>query len=404
MVQHVSLYKICPQDHACILADLKIVGHAKLSGLDNVETQVETQLYMCEETKPVMVHPNQPAPPERKLSEASIATTASLGSIWARSPVSPWEPADQKDLPDEAAARPVAALSPEEEEKQSVPEHLRMGLGWGNYKPCCKSAAEPADVIVKPTSEEAVAHPHQKGVAEGVKDIHAEASPQDVSAKVEQQEAGNGGEKGLEGKESTSQEEAKKDGNEKPNSAGAIPEIPPPPAMNGVMPISPKDQLPPKDPNAKRGRPPKAKPADVQEQKPKGKAKAAFKRPAASRKRAAPLEDPKNEMEEIDGEPMDVGSEGTGPHDGEAAGSADRPKVARPRKPTGKSKAKAAAKPKAKPAAKPKAKAAAKPDGEFKQKCSRKSSAYHKAVKAAREAGKSLDEQKELGRAVLQLQ
>ena len=72
--------------------------------------------------------------------------------------------------------------------------------------------------------------------------------------------------------------------------------------------------------------PPKAKPADVQEQKPKGKAKAAFKRPAASRKRAAPLEDPKNEMEEIDGEPTDVGSEGTGPHDGEAAGSADRPR------------------------------------------------------------------------------
>ena len=106
-----------------------------------------------------------------------LLPTASLGSIWARSPVSPWEPADQKDLPDEAAARPVAALSPEEEEKQSVPEHLRMGLGWGNYKPCCKSAAKPADVIVKPTSEEAVAHPHQKGVAEGVKDIHAEASP-----------------------------------------------------------------------------------------------------------------------------------------------------------------------------------------------------------------------------------
>ena len=191
--------------------------------------------------------------------------------------------------------------------------------------------------------------------------------------------------------------------------------IVPPEALKKIEPIAPNDQLAPK---ARKGRAKAKAKADAAKKAKGGKAAKAKAKPRAkssagraSRKRKEPSEEEEDEVDEEDEseDEMHEDEEVEEEPESEDHGDKQEEKEVKRKKPAkAPAKAKAKAKAGAKKAKESNGKEAARDKGrknapaeksEQKQKQSRKSSAYHKAVQTAKSKGLPEEECKELGRA-----
>lgn len=342
----------------------------------------------------------------REESPQSVATTVQKGSIWAPTPdsvlaeeaaVKAEEAPAEHDGP--AIEQPAALEKPKESDQGTEMVPVEVNSHQTETKP----DAPKEKLGETPTAVMAAATP--TGVTEDQPKADESAEPgkgtsQSEASREEQQE--------IDGpKEGTDHDDRSK----KPSPTMPVA----PEGLKKIDPIGPKDQIAPKVRKPKAKAKAKAKSAAA-----KAKGKAPAKRPAAAKAKAKgrprkrsrdPVEskeeeEPKEhdqpeedqpEAEVKDEKKTSAENEQRRPEEPRAGASA-RAKAAE---------AKAGRVRRAKAAPKQAAKAKAAPvagskrghkDSDSKSKASKKSSAYHAAVKAGRAAGKSEDECKELGR------